>query len=277
MRKHKLNSSADVDRYLNIKSMDGDSRYYAYDLPITEENSRSIYAVSDVYGWTYKVDKKTTAVWQNGKKLADRCTYSIDEYFDVERPVNSSKRSKKLNSSMDYTWEINTKDFQYGTQRGYITPADIDAFVGDLISTYGCTATHPTENTWYLNDLSFADYEDLERNYWKEVGYYISAKSKKVNSSRRGAKMIKTSKKLNSATNAQFNEKAFDHYLKNLVADCVDYVGECGDVVQIIEHMYPGYDWRWAAEGTDLDWDLARKELEDALYKYLKIQYLAYK
>lgn len=101
MRKHKLNSSADVDRYINIKSMDGDSTKYAYSLEITSENSRSIYAESDVYGWTYKIDKKTTAVWLNGKKIANRCTYSIDEYFDEERPVNSSMRRKKLNSSLD--------------------------------------------------------------------------------------------------------------------------------------------------------------------------------
>lgn len=97
----KLNSSADVDRYLNITSMDSDNTKYAYSLEIISENSRSIYAESDVYGWTYKVDKKTTAVWLDGKKIADRCTYSIDEYFDAERPVNSSKRSKKLNSSVD--------------------------------------------------------------------------------------------------------------------------------------------------------------------------------
>jgi len=83
MRKHKLNSSADVDRYLNIKSMDGDSTKYAYSLEITNENSRSIYAESDVYGWTYRVDKNTTAVWLDGKKIANSCTYSIDEYFDV--------------------------------------------------------------------------------------------------------------------------------------------------------------------------------------------------
>lgn len=101
MRNRKLNSSADMDRYLNIKSMDGDSTKYAYSLEITSENSRSIYAESDVYGWTYKIDKKTTAVWLDGKKIANRCTYSIDEYFDEERPVNSSKRSKKLNSSFD--------------------------------------------------------------------------------------------------------------------------------------------------------------------------------
>ena len=101
MRNRKLNSSADVDRYLNIKSLDGDSTKYAYSLEIISENSRSIYAESDVYGWTYKVDKKTTAVWLDGKKIANRCTYDIDEYFDEERPVNSSKRSKKLNSSVD--------------------------------------------------------------------------------------------------------------------------------------------------------------------------------
>ena len=101
MRNRKLNSSADVDRYLNITSIDGDSTQYAYDLPITEENSRSIYAISDVYGLIYKVDKKTTAVYCNGKQIANRCTYSIDEYFDAERPVNSSKSIKKLNSSLD--------------------------------------------------------------------------------------------------------------------------------------------------------------------------------
>ena len=359
---------------------------------------------------------------------------------------------------MDYTWEINAKDFQFGTQRGYITSADIDAFVGELINTYECTATHPTKDTWYLTDLSFADYEDLERNYWKEVGYYISAKSENVNSSKRGAKMIKRTNTLNSAVDAtgnvtltipyyiwrlvytcvfgyserssdiiygdgkwdaelnstihklesalhgtwdtlhinrdpdsekmdfyldtnttpdveavtltakdnksipvtftalecqviyrcievmadqyadcyqfstddldacyniqkyiedqlqmtgrqiidatafetefdsakrganmikrsnklnsaadMFNEKAFDHYVKSLVADCVEYAGECGDPVQIIEGMYPGYNWEWAAEGTDPDWDRARKELENALYKYIKMQYLAYK
>ena len=95
-------------------------------------------------------------------------------------------------------------------------------------------------------------------------------------SSKRGAKMIKRANKLNSAAD-MFNEKAFDHYIKSLVDDCVEYASDCGDPVQIIEGMYPGYDWRWAAEGTDTEWEKARKELKNALYKYIKIQYLAYK
>lgn len=180
------------------------------------------------------------------------------------------------NSSMDYTWEINAKDFQFGTQRGYITMADIDAFVKELMDTYECTVTHPNKDTWYLTDLSFTDYEDLERNYWKEVGYYISAKSENVNSSKRGAKMIKRANKLNSAAD-MFNEKAFDHYLKSLVEDCVEYASDCGDPVQIIEGMYPGYNWEWACEGTDPAWDKLRKDLQNALYNYIKYSYLAYK
>lgn len=95
-------------------------------------------------------------------------------------------------------------------------------------------------------------------------------------SSKRGTKMIKRANNLNSAAD-MFNEKAFDHYLSSLVEDCVEYASDCGDPVQIIEGMYPGYDWRWAAEGTDIDWEKARKELRRALYNYLKIQYLAYK
>lgn len=175
MRRRRLNSSVDVDRYLNIKSMNGDNTKYAYDLEITNENSRSIYAVSNVYGWTYKVDKNTTAVYLDGKKIADDCVYSIDEYFDIERPVNSSRR------------------------------------------------------------------------------------------------------KLNSAVGTQFDEKAFDKYLNSLVEDCVEYASEHGDPVQIIEHMYPGYNWEWACEGTDPAWDKLRKDLQNALYNYIKYQYLAYK
>ena len=353
MRKHKLNSSADVDRYLNIKSMDGDSTKYAYSLEITSENSRSIYAESDVYGWTYRVDKNTTAVWQNGKKLADRCTYSIDEYFDVERPVNSSKRSKKLNSAVDkngnvtltipyYIWRlVYTCVFGYserfdseldgkllriinklesalhGTWDTLHINRDPD---GEKIDFYFDTNTRPgfeavelTANDkksvavtftaqecqvlyrcldvmaeQYADNYTFSD-DDLDEIYplYKYIEGQLQMTGRQIidatafetefDSSRRGAKMIKTSKKLNSATNAQFNEKAFDHYLKNLVADCVEYATDHGDPVQVLVHQYPGYDWRWAAEGTDLDWDLARKELEDALYKYLKIQYLAYK
>ena len=97
-----------------------------------------------------------------------------------------------------------------------------------------------------------------------------------VNSSKRGAKMIKRANKLNSAAD-MFNEKAFDHYVKSLVADCVEYASECGDPVQIIEGMYPGYNWEWAAEGTDPAWDKLRKDLQNALYNYIKYSYLAYK
>lgn len=181
------------------------------------------------------------------------------------------------NSSMDYTWEIQADDFRYGTQRGYITRADIEAFIQDLMDTYECTVTHPTEDTWYLTDLSWTDYEELERVYWREVGYYISAKAENVNSSKRGAKMIKRAKNLNSAVNGTFNEKAFDHYVKSLVADCVEYASDCGDPVQIIEGMYPSYNWEWACEGTDPAWDKLRNELQNALYNYIKYSYLAYK
>lgn len=89
--------------------------------------------------------------------------------------------------------------------------------------------------------------------------------------------MIKRAKNLNSAANGTFNEKAFDHYVKSLVEDCVDYANECGDSVQIIEGMYPGYSWEWAAEGTDPTWDKLRKDLQNALYNYIKYQYCAYK
>ena len=125
---------------------------------------------------------------------------------------------------MDYTWEINTKDFQFGTQRGYITLADIDAFVGELISTYGCTATHPTKDTWYLNDLSFTDYEDLERNYWKEVGYYISAKSEKA---KKSVNSSKHTKKLNSSTKMLADQAllAIQEY-KNIQSHTIPHIEE---------------------------------------------------
>lgn len=245
MRNRKLNSSADVDRYLNIKSMDGDDTKYAYSLEITNENSRSIYAESDVYGWTYKIDKKTTAVWLDGKKIANSCTYSIDEYFDVERPVNSSK---KLNSSSDYTWEIQADDFRFGTQRGYLTQADIEAFIQELMDMYGCTVTHPNEHTWYLTDLSFTDYEELERVYWREVGYYISAKAenakKPVNSSKR-------SKKLNSSL------------------DTMDAIDAIREYKETIEDTIPGIK-------EELDWlsieiqDYVDGELDDSYAEHVK-------
>lgn len=88
--------------------------------------------------------------------------------------------------------------------------------------------------------------------------------------------MIKRSNKLNSAAD-MFNEKAFNHYVKSLVADCVEYASDCGDPVQIIEGMYPGYNWEWASEGTDPTWDKLRQDLQNALYNYIKYSYLAYK
>lgn len=178
---------------------------------------------------------------------------------------------------MDYTWEINTKDFQFGTQRGYITRADIDAFVKELMDTYECTATHPTKDTWYLTDLSFSDYEDLERNYWKEVGYYISAKSENVNSSKRCAKMIKRANNLNSATNAKFDERAFDKYLDSLVDDCLEAIMEQGVYAEELETKIPSYNSDWCAAELTIPMNKAINKMKPIIREYYRALYLGNK
>ena len=58
--------------YLDITQMNGDG--FAYDLEITKENGRSIWAIG-MYGDTYRVNKNTNAVYKNGKKIATTCHF----------------------------------------------------------------------------------------------------------------------------------------------------------------------------------------------------------
>ena len=211
----------------------------------------------------------------------------------IERKLQGSWESLKVNwdeSGAKFRNHLSDPDYGPDFDEEYLTDEDKQSVAmtfpvleSELLYQAVYTMGDILEEQYMFSPEDNADCYDIlkymqgQLQMTEDEIFEVVFDSTSVDSSKRGAKMIKRANRLNSATNAQFDEKAFDHYLKNLVADCVDYVGECGDVVQIIEHMYPGYDWRWAAEGTDLDWDLARKELEDALYKYLKIQYLAYK
>ena len=60
--------------YLDISNIDGDYLRFAYNLEITRENTRSIWAVG-MYGDTYRVNKNTNAVYKNGKKIASTCKF----------------------------------------------------------------------------------------------------------------------------------------------------------------------------------------------------------
>ena len=76
----KINESLQHE-YMDITSMDNDHTKYAYDLLITKETRDSIWADSSYYDWSFRVNKKTGAVYKyiDGKvtKIADTCTYSL--------------------------------------------------------------------------------------------------------------------------------------------------------------------------------------------------------
>ena len=61
---------------VDIKSMDGDFKKFAYNLDFVKETRDFIYAESPNYGWIYKINKKTGEVFRDGKKMADTCEYN---------------------------------------------------------------------------------------------------------------------------------------------------------------------------------------------------------
>lgn len=62
---------------ININSMNGDYHNYRCDLEYIKENQRSIYCESRLYGDVYRIEKKTSAVFCNGKKIADTSEYTV--------------------------------------------------------------------------------------------------------------------------------------------------------------------------------------------------------
>jgi hypothetical protein len=60
---------------VDINSMNGDYKNFAYNLLFLKENSKSIYAESPVYGWMYRIEKSTGKVFRDGKQIADICDY----------------------------------------------------------------------------------------------------------------------------------------------------------------------------------------------------------
>ena len=61
---------------LNINSMNGNHLNYAYNLDVTKENNKSIYA-EGMYGDEYKIEKKSKRVFKNSKQIADTCEYEV--------------------------------------------------------------------------------------------------------------------------------------------------------------------------------------------------------
>lgn len=60
---------------LNINSMNGNHLNFAYNLDVTKENNKSIYA-EGMYGDIYRVEKSSKRVFMNGKQIADTCEYT---------------------------------------------------------------------------------------------------------------------------------------------------------------------------------------------------------
>ena len=66
-----------MDRKLDIDSMDNDFLRIAGNLDVIKENSKSIYAASPVYGWVYKIEKKTGKVFRDGKQIAETSQWHL--------------------------------------------------------------------------------------------------------------------------------------------------------------------------------------------------------
>ena len=66
-----------MDRKLDIDSMDNDFLRIAGNLDVIKENSKSIYAASPVYGWVYKIEKKTGKVFLDGKQIAETSQWHL--------------------------------------------------------------------------------------------------------------------------------------------------------------------------------------------------------
>lgn len=60
-----------MERIIDINSMNGNRNNFRYNLKVTEENSKSIYAVSRLYGDTYRIEKATGKVFCEGKQIAE--------------------------------------------------------------------------------------------------------------------------------------------------------------------------------------------------------------
>lgn len=63
-------------KFVDIHSMNGDYGRFAFYLEYLKENSKSIYAESSIYGWIYRIEKKTKKVFRDGKQIADTCEYT---------------------------------------------------------------------------------------------------------------------------------------------------------------------------------------------------------
>lgn len=69
---------------VNIRSMDNDYCRFAYSLNFVKETSKSIYAKSPFYGWTYRIEKNTSKVFLDGKQIANTCDYTVLHYYTNE-------------------------------------------------------------------------------------------------------------------------------------------------------------------------------------------------
>lgn len=63
---------------IDIHSMNNDFRRFAFNLEFIKENNKSIYAKSPVYGWIYRIEKKSGKVFIDGKQIADTSKYTVN-------------------------------------------------------------------------------------------------------------------------------------------------------------------------------------------------------
>lgn len=62
---------------MSINTMNGSHLNFAYNLNVTKENSKSIYA-EGMYGDEYRIEKSSKRVFKNGKQIANTCEYTIE-------------------------------------------------------------------------------------------------------------------------------------------------------------------------------------------------------
>lgn len=60
-----------MERSIDIIAMNGNPRDFRYNLKVTEENSKSIYARSPLYGDLYRIEKATGKVFRNEVQIAE--------------------------------------------------------------------------------------------------------------------------------------------------------------------------------------------------------------
>ena len=70
---------------VNISSMNNNYSIFAYGLEYVKETSKSIYAKSLYYGWTYRIEKDSKKVFCDGKQIANTCEYDISHYYTNEK------------------------------------------------------------------------------------------------------------------------------------------------------------------------------------------------